>query len=264
MDNQGFEDKETPDLSRRPEVSKGRMQSRLKSVTTSESLSFPPPPFVIASLGCSSYHASLLEEETRLHSNLQLAGGDQRLHRESPDCGQLGNSHHPWSRLPRILCLLSLQVGSVGYREACNNFISWRHIKYDIPIFSCSNKDAECEDSESKVPPRPYWCDSFGFLIIITILGWSGVIYGYVSTKSYLYSHVRRKINVKNVTFQMIKPVLKSKTVVSAFKSVLWVTTITKYSISYKLSNPNYFPRSGFNKFLGSRLDPSFDINNVW
>ena len=45
MDNQGFEDKETPDLSRRPEVSKGRMQSRLKSATTSNSLSFPPPPF---------------------------------------------------------------------------------------------------------------------------------------------------------------------------------------------------------------------------
>jgi len=157
MDNQAFEDNETPDLSRRAEVSRRRRRG------------------LSAIFSWREVASDLLES----HQTVVTWG-----------------------------TFLTLGLAYHAYFAYC----LYRHIKYDIPIFSCSLQDAECEDTESKVPPRPYWCDSFGFLIIITILGWTGVLYGY-----------------------MIKPVLKSKTVVSAFKSVS--STFNKF-LELKFAGP--------------------------
>jgi len=56
----------------------------------------------------------------------------------------------------------------------------FRHVDEELPIFSCSQ--LECDSgrwSTSLTPPRPYWCDSLAFLIIITCVTWICVIYGY-------------------------------------------------------------------------------------
>ena len=62
-----------------------------------------------------------------------------------------------------------------------STFVS-RHIHWDIGMFSCSLQ--ECEGQEELNPPRPFWCDAFGFLIILTILVWAAVCYGYVNIQS--------------------------------------------------------------------------------
>ena len=62
----------------------------------------------------------------------------------------------------------------------------FRHIKNDIPMFGCKETAQDCGSvwSSGLEPPRPYWCDSIAFLIIITALAWICVIYGYVCTFS--------------------------------------------------------------------------------
>lgn len=89
---------------------------------------------------------------------------------------QTSSSSSLWSafcgRYKNILDKLLLVAVVLAY-HAYFIFCIARHVKEDIPIWSCNNCTGNTSDS-------PYWCDSLAFLIIITALTWAGVIYGYV------------------------------------------------------------------------------------
>jgi len=75
---------------------------------------------------------------------------------------------------PKTIRLVTILVVAVAY-HAYFFYCLFRHIDQGLDIFTCKSN---CTNQDAN-PPRPYWCDSFGFLIIVTSLSWIGIIYGY-------------------------------------------------------------------------------------
>lgn len=77
----------------------------------------------------------------------------------------------------------TLVVGLIVY-HAYFFWCLYRHINKEIPIFGCSDSEflqSSCGQwNPAFSPPRPYWCDSVAFLIIITALAWVAVLYSYM------------------------------------------------------------------------------------
>lgn len=78
----------------------------------------------------------------------------------------------------RVVNILGWVVLGLAYHA----YFIWciaRHIDQNLPIFTCDQEVCGGWSDELK-PPRPFWCDSLAFLIIVTGITWICILYGYV------------------------------------------------------------------------------------
>jgi len=123
---------------------------------------------------------------------------------------------------PKLVTFGTYIVIGVAY-HAYFLYCLFRHINEDIPIFSCSISEDTCPPEQN--PPRPYWCDSFGFLVIVTSLAWAGIIYGYLLKPMLNNESVQSK--VKSITLTSSK--LLERTWVTVSLYILVITAIAVF-----------------------------------